>query len=265
MAPRGGSSSRTGSLLRGLYWAVGFSSFCVSLQASAAEPAEGSRIFASRLPTYPGLRTGLLARAQVAAGTPLGLFLGDRNTGGLVPDQHGPSVFRNLNLAANFRLVDNSPIKGFRLALTTTTALPTGSAAGVSTDVRHTVRPRLTVGLERGRLAGFINAGYNFRRRSDLSGQSQGGELAGGVALAYEILPQRMSLQGETYAAAAVQATDTGKHPVPIDGIVGLRWAIGYQWTLQAGLGVGLVSFGREPSGMRALTSLSYQPFRQSR
>ncbi len=254
MAPGGGCFSRARTAVHPL--------IAIGIITASVATADLATAFELR----PSVTSPLLT-AQPGPGLPAS-YIALRADNSILPQgRETRTWWGNIDLAAKLRLVERSRLTGFRLNIALTTPLPTASAASLASEGRPSARPRLVAGFEHGRLCGAITAGYNVRRRSDLSGEVLGGEATAGAALALQLLPRRLWIQGEAYAAGELHRHASAEKPVPVEVILGVRAPLAYGWTLQAGVGSALAGSsadGFDPRGLRALATVAYQPWRVS-
>lgn len=148
-----------------------------------------------------------------------------------------------------------------RLTFAATPASPTSPSSSFIDSDRPSTRPRLAWTIVNNKISTEITGGYNLLRRQRLSGLRAGGEVAGGLALAYEAVPHRLWAQGEAQFAIDVERDQNRARPRPAEALLGLRWATQTGWILHGGAGTGL-GYGTGSPGLRVLMTMCYQPRR---
>jgi hypothetical protein len=238
-------------------------------QVAAADLPRDGLLSGGRVINHLGVATGLFGFLEIGARVPFVLWQ-DARLGQMQPS--GPSAARGLSLrdidfAAKLRLLENTGLPGLRAAIATTAALGTGVSSTFTGDHRPSAiaRPRFILGYGLKRLSTSVNLGYNFRRRSELSGLRTGGELAGGMSLSYELLSERLWAQGEIYGTVPVQSRASSEPRTPAEAILGLRWAAARDWLVQGGVGSSLENRNDDVPSVRALVSVGWHGLRGSR
>jgi outer membrane protein OmpA-like peptidoglycan-associated protein len=215
-------------------------------------------VVASRLVSQLGAAVGLFGFLEARLRLPLILYQqGDLEQ--IRPAERlRTTTLGDMELLLKARLLGKPGEDGFQLALAAGVNFPTGSSSSFTGDGKVNLRPRLIIGFQRQRLSAAVNGGYNVRPDATIPNASLavGDELAGGLGLSYQAVPQSLWVLGEAYLARAVDAA-AGARSTPAEAVVGARYALPGPWMLQGGLGIGLSS-GVGAPGVRGILMLAY-------
>jgi len=203
---------------------------------------------------------GVNDRIQVGANLPIVFALsGD----GLMPETGGPSPMGlsvtglgDLVLEAKVRMLRTRALRlGAIGGVSLPTSIGSGGAQFIGDDL-PTVRGKLVLQADAGRLSFGANAGFILRKPRTIYDSTIGQQLVWGVAAAARVT-ERISLIVEGYGRAGLPSLALDASPLEVEG--GVRLYATGAVAVVAGVGTGLVKGIGSPEA-RGFVSLSYAP-----
>ena len=184
---------------------------------------------------------GLTDRAQLGLALPVTFFQTDRPLGEDA-DALSTQAVGDLRVVPKVNLLNGET--GLQLAVMGVLSLPTGDGSALQGNEGLTFEPRAVAELWfTDRLRAGLNAGYVMRRQNEYRVLPQGNELTYGAGVAWELLPDSLTLVGETYGRAAADPDSTlDLDTLPLEATIGTRWIPAEGHALSIGTGPGLTS-----------------------
>jgi outer membrane protein OmpA-like peptidoglycan-associated protein len=210
---------------------------------------------------------GLYRWVQLGVSLPVHILFGARDPDGRT---FGAQMVGDLGLHPKVRLV-RSARHGLGLALLTSLYLPTGQADGFLGEGNVSLRPELILDGELGRARRVrlaLNAGALVRfARNDFRDpgtglhRALGTQLTYGLALAGQVVPQRLELVAELYGYADLTGADPdGYHGAPLEWLAGAKVYLASRSYLQLGAGTGIVPDQTGAPAVRAFIGFIFEP-----
>jgi MYXO-CTERM domain-containing protein len=132
--------------------------------------------------------------------------------------------------------------------------VPSGDSTSFTGASTASARPRAIVGWQHDAFTAAFDAGFRFQGSSTVADVTVGSEVTLGAAASYAVMPSRLWVLGEAFAAIGV---DGNGNDTPAEALLGGRAVVSGPWRAQLAVGAGL-GRGVTAPAFETVGSMSY-------